>query len=99
MTVLATFNPAYGSGQIVSPDTSSASVYVGPGQKSLCLTSLGTVTCYVRVGVSGVAATTADYPIPPGAQVTITKDQDRDYVAHIAPDGGGSLHIMTGEGF
>lgn len=99
MTVLATFNPSYGSGQIVSPDVSSARVLIGSGQKSLCITSLNAVQCYIKVGDSTATATTADYPIPPGGQVTITKNQDRDYVAYIAPAGGGSLHIMTGEGF
>lgn len=99
MTVLATFNPRYGSGQTVSPGAASASVSVGSGQKTLCITSLNAVQCYVRVGDSSAVATAADYPIPPGGQVTITKNQDSDYVAYIAPAGGGSLHIMTGEGF
>ena len=99
MTVLATFNPGYGSGQTVAPGAASASVNVGSGQKTLCITSLNAVQCYVRVGANGITASTADYPIPPGGQVTITKSQDADTVAFIAPAGGGSLHIMTGEGF
>lgn len=99
MAMLETFNPGYGSGQIVSPDVASAAVAIGSGQKTLCITSLNAVQCYVRVGASGVTASTADYPIPAGGQVTITKNQDADYVAFIAPAGGGSLHIMTGEGF
>lgn len=99
MTVLATFNPSYGSGQNVAPGAASASVRIGPGQKTVCITSLNAVQCYVRVGDSGVAATAADYPIPSNGQVTITKFQDHEYIAFIAPAGGGSLHIMTGEGF
>lgn len=99
MTVLATFNPGYGSGQIVSPGAASASVNIGAGQKTVCITSLNAVQCYVRVGSSGVTASTADYPIPSNGRVTITKFQDHDYIAFIAPAGGGSLHIMTGEGF
>ena len=99
MTVLATFNPSYGSGQTVALGAASARVSVGPGQKTLCITSLNAVQCYVRVGDSTVVASAADYPIPANGQVTITKFQDHDYVAFIAPDGGGSLHIMTGEGF
>ena len=99
MTVLATFNPSYGTGQIVSPGATSAAVSIGAGEKTVCLTNLADVICYVRVGGSAVVATTADYPVPPGGQVTITKGQDSNYLAHIAPAGGGSLHVMTGEGF
>lgn len=99
MTVLATFNPSYGSGQTVSPGAVSGRVALGAGQKSVCITSLNAVQCYVRVGDSQVTATAADYPIPVNGQVTITKFQDHDYIAYIAPAGGGSLHVMTGEGF
>lgn len=99
MTVLATFNPAYGSGQAVAPGAASARVALGAGQKTVCITSLNAVQCYVRVGDSTVTASTADYPIPSNGQVTITKFQDYDHIAFIAPAGGGSLHIMTGEGF
>ena len=56
MTVLATFNPSYGSGQTVAPGAASARVSVGPGQKTLCITSLNAVQCYVRVGDSTVVA-------------------------------------------
>lgn len=99
MAVLETFNPSYGSGVTVAPGVASASSQIGKGSKTLCITSLNAVQCYVRVGGSAVAATTADYPVPAYGQVTITKEQDADYIAYIAPDGGGSLHIMTGEGW
>lgn len=99
MTVLATFNPSYGSGQAVAPGAASARVQLGSGQKTVCITSLNAVQCYVRVGDSSVTASSADYPIPANGQVTITKGQDSYYIAFIAPAGGGSLHIMTGEGF
>ena len=33
MTVLATFNPSYGTGQIVSPGATSAAVSIGAGEK------------------------------------------------------------------
>lgn len=99
MAVLYTFNPSYGSGITVAPGAASASSAMGRGRKSLCLTNLGSVVCYVRVGPSPQTATAADYPIPVGGQVTITKAQDSDTIAYIAPGGTGSLHIMSGEGF
>lgn len=99
MTVLARFNPAYGSGKTVSPGAASASTSIGAGQKTVCVTNLNAVLCYVRIGPSGITASTADHPVPPNAQVFLTKNQDADTIAYIAPAGGGSLHIMPGEGF
>ena len=56
---------------------------------------------YVRISFSadGATASIADYPILPNAQVWVSKAQDADTVSYIAPAGGGSLHIMPGEGF
>lgn len=99
MAVLETFNPSYGAGVTVAPGIASASSLVGLARKSLCLTNLGSVVCYVRVGVAGIAATAADYPVPVGGQVSITKDQDHTTVAYITAAGTGSLHIIPGEGF
>jgi len=99
MTVLASFNPRYGSGVTVAPGVASASSALPVGDKSVCLTNLGSVTCFVRVGASGVVATAADYTVPPSAQVVITKFQDHSDIAYITAAGTASLHIMTGEGF
>lgn len=99
MAVLYTFNPSYGSGATVSPTGTSASVTMRGGRKSLCLTNLGSTVVYVRVGNGTQTATAADYPVPIGGQVTITKEQDHQTIAYIAPAGSGSLHIMAGEGF
>lgn len=100
MTQATTFAPKYGSGITVAPGAASASSLIGLNNKSLCITNLSlTVVSYVRTGNSGLTATAADYPIPPSAQVSISKPDDHDYVAYIAPAGGGSIHIMTGEGF
>lgn len=102
MAVFETFNPAYGAGITVAPTNVAANSTIGFGSKSLCLTNLGTVVCYVRTfkrsdGV--LAATTADYPVPFG-QVTITKFDDHDAISYIVVGGvAGSLHIMPGEGF
>lgn len=103
MAAFETFNPIYTQGVTVAPAAVSAyTVNNWIGSKSLCLTNLGTVICYVRTfkfsdGVK--AATTADYPVPFG-QVTITKAEDHDAVSYIVVGGVvGSLHIIPGEGF
>lgn len=97
MAVNISFNPHYGSGAVVSPAATSASTLIGDGQASIVLTNLGDNVCYVRVGNSTVTATTSDYPVLAGQQVSLTKFQDHTHIAHISADGT-SLHVITGEG-
>jgi len=100
MANVETFAPAYGQGFAVSPGAASANSLVPKTTTTLCVTSRNSVECFVRVGTgAGLAATTADYLVPPNGQVTISKFRDYDRVAYIAPAGGGSLHIIPGEGF
>ncbi len=99
MAVDATFAPSYTKGVTVAPGVASASTTIGAGSKSLCLTNLSTVVCYVRVSSVSASATTADYPVPAGAQVTISKPQDDGIVSYITAAGTSSLHIIPGEGF
>lgn len=98
MSILETFAPAYGKGVTVTPGVSSATTTIGAGSKSLTLTNTGANICYVRVGSSGITASTADYPVLSGAQVSISKAQDHDTLAHISA-AGTTLHIIAGEGF
>jgi uncharacterized cupin superfamily protein len=100
MSVQASFNPAYGTGITVAPTGTSASSTIGVGSKSLVLTNLSsTVVAYVRVGTGATTATTADYPVLPSTQVTISKAQDQNTVAYITASVTGSIHIMAGEGY
>jgi hypothetical protein len=99
MAVLETFNPAYTQGTTISVSTTSAAAVRGLGAKSLCLSNLGTVTVYVRVSQGTIAATTADYPVLAGTQVTITKDEAHDTVSAITASSTSSLHVIPGEGF
>jgi hypothetical protein len=99
MADIETFAPAYGRGFSVTPGSSTASSDIGVNTLTLCITSRNSVECFVRVGTGTVAATTADYLVPPNGQVTISKNRDYDKIAYIAPAGGGSLHIIPGEGF
>jgi hypothetical protein len=100
MSVQAAFNPTYGSGVTVSPGVASASSTIGFGAKALVITNLSsTVVSYVRVGEGAQTATAADYPVLPSTQIVLSKAQDQNTVAYIAPAGGGSIHIMAGEGY
>lgn len=98
MAVLDTFAPSYGKGVTVTPGVASATTTVGVGSKSLTLTNVGSNICYVRVGSSGITASTADYPVLAGTQVSISKAQDHDTLAHISA-AGTTLHIIPGEGW
>lgn len=97
MAIDTTFNPAYGRGVVVSPAATTASSELGRGSKSLVVTNLGAAVCYVRSGDSTVTASTADYPVLSGQQVSLGKFQDDTHVAYISADGT-SLHIIAGEG-
>ncbi len=99
MTTFQPFNPHYGSGVTTSVGVTSTTVNIPPNTPTICITSKNAVLCYVRVGEGAVTATTADYPIPPNQQMTITRDPLHTVVAVIAPAGGGDLHIMAGTGF
>lgn len=100
MNNIETFAPAYGEGISVSPSSTSANSVIRANTTSLCITSRNSVECFVRIGAgAGLAATTADYLVPPNGQVTISKFMNFDRIAYIAPAGGGSLHVLPGEGF
>lgn len=99
MTIKAPVQPGYGTGQIVNPAAGAATANLTAGSKQLILTNQGANPAYVRVGQTGLAtATTADYPVPAGAQVVITKAMGDDKLSHISPLGT-TLHVMNGEGF
>jgi hypothetical protein len=99
MTIKAPVQPGYGTGQVLTPAAGAATATLTPGSKQLILTNLGANVAYVRVGTTGLAAaSTADYPIPAGAQVVITKAMGDDKLSHISATGT-TLHVMSGEGF
>ena len=95
-----TFAPAYGQGVVVaSVTTASASSAVGAGSMSLVVTNTGSNTVWVRTGLTGLTATTADYPILPTSQVSISKPLDHTHIAYLTATSTSSLHIIPGEGF
>jgi hypothetical protein len=99
MTIKSPVQPGYSTGQVLSPAAAAATATLTTGSKQLILTNLGANVCYVRVGQTTVTnASTADYPIPAGAQVVITKAMGDDKLSHISAVGT-TLHVMNGEGF
>lgn len=97
MAVGTAFSPAFGSGQVVTPAAAAASVTIEKAAQSVCLTNLGANVCYVRTAATSATATTADYPVPAGAQCVITKPDGHAVLSYISA-AGTTLHIMTGEG-
>lgn len=97
MAEIQTFSPAFGTGVVITTGASAATA-VRTGTQSLCLTNTGTVTVYLRTGDANAVATTADYPILAGQQVTITRFQDFTHVATFSSSAG-ELHVMGGQGF
>lgn len=99
MTTRAPIQPAYGSGQTVTPAAASATVAIPRGNKQQILTNVGAAVCYVRIGAVGLGpATIADYPILAGAQYVVTRGDEDTQLSHISPTGT-TLHVMNGEGF
>ena len=95
-----TFNPTYGSGQTLSVTDASQQVTFGLRNRAVTLTNLGVNVAYVRVGISGtLTATTADYPVLPGTQVSVSKSADSGVLAAVcAAAQTTTLHIIAGEG-
>ena len=98
MSTFIPFNPAYTSGQTKTSAALAASFSIADGTDQVCITNTGSNIAYVRIGSGSFSATTADYPVPSGAQVVLTKAQDDTVVSHISASGT-TLHFICGIGF
>jgi hypothetical protein len=95
-----TFAPAYGQGVTANVTSTSANSEIGVGSKSIVITNTGASNIFVRTGLTGLAATTADYILLPLSQVSISKPQDHTHVAYIcAGSDTSTINIIPGEGF
>lgn len=94
------FNPVYGAGQTLSVTATSQVVVFGGRSRAFCVTNLGSTTAYVRVGdAAGLTATTADYPVLAGAQVSLSKSAASDRLAAVCGAADTTtLHVIPGEG-
>ena len=98
-TTTDSFQPSYGNGITVAPTGTSASSTLGVGSQNVVVTNLSsTVTAYVRIGTGAQTATTADYPVLPSTQISLSKDRTDNTVAYITGGSTGSLHIIAGRG-
>lgn len=101
MEIQKPFIPRRGGGQTVSSvPVTSTSITIGAGSDVLVFTSPSSNTgiVYVAIGPVGVTATTADYPIIPGSQVSIGKFLDDGTVALVCPTGSADIHVIGGIG-
>ena len=94
-----TFSPGYGTGVTEVTSASSGSSFIKANSSSVTFTNLGAVTVYVRTTSEASTATASDYPVLPSTQVSLSKKAGDSHVAHISPDGAGSLHYIAGAGF
>ena len=98
-TTTDSFQPSYGNGITVAPTGTSASSTLGVGSQNVVVTNLSSsVTAYVRIGTGAQTATTADYPVLPSTQISLSKDRTDNTVAYITGGSTGSLHIIAGRG-
>lgn len=73
-TTTDSFQPAYGKGITVAPTGTSASSTLGDGAENVVITNLSSsVIAYVRIGEGAQTATTADYPVLPSTQISLSK--------------------------
>lgn len=94
------FFPHYGSNQVLAAGAASASSVISHQAKQLRVANTGANIGYFRTyDSSGGAqsATTADYPVAPGAVATVSK-QGHNAVAVISALGT-TLQVMAGEGY
>ena len=98
-TTTDSFQPAYGTGFTVAPSGTSASSTFSVDTENVVITNLSSsVTAYVRIGEGAQTATTADYPVLPSTQVSLSKGRYDNTVAYITGGSAGSLHILPGRG-
>ena len=97
MTIRASFYPARGGNQVVTPAATSAEVNIDPKAKSVRLVNSGGNICHVRVGIGSQTATTADTPVRSNSEVILSKGEGEGNVAYISA-AGTTLHIQPGEG-
>lgn len=55
-------------------------------------------TVFVKSGATSATATTSDFPIPPGASYTLTKNSEHNFLAGITASGSGTIYFTVGSG-
>ncbi len=96
MPYINQFRPLYGGNQVVTPAAASASITIAKNDTAVRLVNSGANICYVRIGNSAVAATTADLAVRAGSEVIVRKGVDDTSLSHISALGT-TLNVQTGE--
>lgn len=98
MAFEAPFYPRYTKALQLTPAAVSAQVTIPAGSKQMILTNTGANEAFIRVGSGTFTATVNDYLVMAGTQISLSKLEDHDQLAHMSP-AGTSLHVIFGEGF
>ena len=100
MEIQKPFIPKRGGGQWGTIGSSAQRFTVGEGSDVLCFTApiSNTGVCYVAIGNSTVTATSADYPLLPGSQVSVGKFLDDAYCSLVCPVGSADVQVLPGIG-
>jgi hypothetical protein len=97
MAYVDPFAPNYGKNIVATPAATSASITIAAGDNCVRLVNTGANVCYVRIGGTAAAATTADFPVRAGSEVVIRKALGHTNLSHISASGT-TLNIQTGNG-
>jgi hypothetical protein len=105
MTVASPFQPKRGGNSKQTATTTSQSITLGAGCKSLRVLNAGAVVGYFRTYQAGVEAptcTNAEMPVGPAgaasSTVIIEKPQEHDTVCFLADSTTTVMHFQPGEG-
>jgi len=105
MSAESPFQPKRGGNQKVTATTTSQTITIGAGNRSLRVLNSGTVVGYFvtyQAGVDTRACTNAETPVGPAgaasSTVVIEKPVDHDTVAYLADSTTTVMHFQPGEG-
>ena len=109
MSVQSPFQPKRGGNKKVTASTTSTTMSIGKGEKSLRILNSGAVVGYFRTfdstdaaDVTAAVCTSADTPVGPAgaasSTLVIEKPERHDSVAYLADSTTTVLHFQPGEG-
>jgi streptogramin lyase len=105
MTIESPFQPRRGANQKVTATTTSQTITIGAGSKSIRALNAGAVVGYFvtyKASDETRTCTAADTPVGPAgaasSTMVIEKPQDHDTVAYLADSTTAVMHFQPGEG-
>lgn len=82
----------------ITVSTSSQTVDIPKGSKTVRVVSNTSAICFVKAGGSTASAASTDTPILPSSVEVFTIDQQFTKMALIAPSGAGDVYFQFGQG-